>query len=295
MKKCFTIIELLACPATCPSKLAERSGKQFCHSGTRSRSSMTFTLIELLVVIAIIGILATMLLPAFKRSKSLAQERLCASNMRQQHLAFSVYAGNSNSYFFRDDTEMNPHPKLLDSLDKKDSFRNSFYCPQSYLMEPYAQSTSYNPAGASTSVINTDDNWTAGRISYAYFSYFVPQANPVQILTGQPITAAQHTPAVGIRWREAPGDSGVTWGFWPRGLKADGIYDPQIVVGGKPINPIALNAQPSERWIIADWWRKGAPALPHFRVGGVTGTGLNVIFLDGHCALPKGKPQDNYR
>ena len=259
-----------------------------------------FTIIELLVVIGIIGILATMLLPAFKRSKSLAQERLCASNMKQQHLAFAVYAGNNDSFFFRDDTEMNPHPKLLDSLDKKDSFRNAFYCPQSYLMEPYAQSTSYNPTGASTSVMNTDDNWTAGKISYAYFSYFVPQTNPEQVsISGQPITAAQQNPAVGIRWREAPGDgsgaSAVLWGFWPRGLKSDKIYDPQIVVTGKPINPIALNAKPEERWVIADWWRKGAPALPHFRVGGVTGTGLNVIFLDGHCDLPRGKPQDNYR
>ncbi len=246
-----------------------------------------FTIIELLVVIAIIAILASMLLPTFKRSKSLAQERLCASNMKQQQLAFAVYAENNNSYYFRDDVEMNPHPKLLDSLDKKDGFRNAFYCPQAYLMEPYAQSTQYNPTGASTSVINTDDNWTAGNISYAYFSYFYP-ANKA----GQTISPW----AVATRWREAPGDTGVTWGFWPRGIKADGIYDPIPPLGsGKPIPAAALTAKPSERWVISDWWRKGAPVFPHFRVGGAKGTGLNVIFLDGHCDLPKGKPQDNFR
>ncbi len=224
-----------------------------------SPGNRRFTLIELLVVIAIIGILAGMLLPALKRSKTMAQEKLCASNMRQLHIAMSVYAANNNSFFYRDECEHNAHPGLFNSMENKDILRSVSYCPQAYIMEVYAQNTTnYQPIGASDSVINTDDNWNAGRISYVYFSFYANKKHG------------------GQAWREAP--------FKSRGLKSDGVYG----------EATATSAQPSARWFLADFWRKGAP-FPHFRFGGAQGTGLNVAFLDGHCEMPKGKPQDNYR
>jgi len=218
-----------------------------------------FTLIELLVVIAIIAVLLTLTLPALKRAKSLAQERVCSSNMRQIHLALSVYAGNNGNAFPREPTEHNPHPDLLAALDEP-SLRPAFYCPQAELVEPYAQNTTnYQPVGDSDSIVNTDGNWTAGRISYVYFSFLANKKLGAQA------------------WREAP--------FKPRGLKSDGIY-------GEASGTKA--ATPSERWLLADFWRRGAP-LAHYRFAGLSGTGLNVLLLDGHCELPRGRPQDNFR
>src|SRR5579862_5089070 len=62
-----------------------------------------FTLIELLVVIAVIAILAAMLLPALSRAKAQAIRVDCENNVRQQLLAFTMYAGE-NKEFLPDDT-----------------------------------------------------------------------------------------------------------------------------------------------------------------------------------------------
>lgn len=57
-----------------------------------------FTLIELLVVIAVIAVLIAILLPALRSVKRQAQSLVCASNIRQLSLGFTMYQQDNNFF-----------------------------------------------------------------------------------------------------------------------------------------------------------------------------------------------------
>ena len=71
------------------------------HRTLRSGRALkrAFTLVELLVVIAVIAILASILFPVFALARNSARRTVCASNLRQTGLAFSLYQQDNDGRF----------------------------------------------------------------------------------------------------------------------------------------------------------------------------------------------------
>jgi type II secretory pathway pseudopilin PulG len=98
----------------------------------------SFTLIELLVVIAIIMILASMLMPVLEQARNGGYKVACLNNLKQMHLAHTMYTADNNKYFMNPNTSANVNNNhwvaLADSLDalKKGKMFDYVNHPDSY-------------------------------------------------------------------------------------------------------------------------------------------------------------------
>jgi prepilin-type N-terminal cleavage/methylation domain-containing protein/prepilin-type processing-associated H-X9-DG protein len=235
-----------------------RSGAGFASAAAAG----AFTLLELLVVIAIIALLAGLLMPGLARARSLAHEKVCASNLRQVSLTLRMYSDDYADFYPLDWTEHNPHSNMVSLLEHyQPGLISALYCPQAHFSERYARDPGYIPKGAVDSVIDIPTNRAGGNISYLYWSF---QTN-------------KFSAEASAYWRE-------TANFTPRQIRSGDVV---ALDAGKP----PLEASPSERWVMSDFFRQGAP-FPHARLHA---RGLNVVYLDGHVGLMRGRPRLEYR
>jgi prepilin-type N-terminal cleavage/methylation domain-containing protein/prepilin-type processing-associated H-X9-DG protein len=103
-----------------------------------------FTLIELLVVIAIIAILAAILFPVFAQAKAAAKKTACLSNVKQQGLAFYMYANDYDDYtvMFKNTPTVNANGDWVSNGDWYDLLQpyiknfGVVFCPDRSLVDP---------------------------------------------------------------------------------------------------------------------------------------------------------------
>lgn len=94
-----------------------------------------FTLLEMVIVVAIIGILMTMLIPAFKYGRELSWEQGCKSNLRQIGSAWLTVAAEEGGYIRSGIARANEDPRLPFAYEERwvsTSERDSdkvWYCP----------------------------------------------------------------------------------------------------------------------------------------------------------------------
>ncbi|NWG76649.1 MAG: type II secretion system protein [Rubrivivax sp.] len=90
------------------------------------------TLLELLVVLAIIGLLASLIFPAFAQAKARAREAVCTSNMRQVGMAVQAYISDYHGL----------PPYLHRMLDTGHAAGDVLVCPS----DPLADTMGYGEA-----------------------------------------------------------------------------------------------------------------------------------------------------
>lgn len=73
------------------SQFQAADGQRFWRGDLLKQPANAFTLIELLVVVSIIGLLVSIVLPALEHARDAAKAAVCAHNLRQLGLGFSMY------------------------------------------------------------------------------------------------------------------------------------------------------------------------------------------------------------
>ncbi len=137
------------------------------------RKTKNFTLIELLIVIAVIAVLLSMLLPALNKAREAGQRTVCASNLRQNFLAYASYANDQvwypasselasldyqqGAWYWKIAPYLMPALPKVASWEQCAAFRNSstFRCPNTVIppgnldMSSYAVNAFLNLNGVS--------------------------------------------------------------------------------------------------------------------------------------------------
>lgn len=71
----------------------------FCFNRPKLHKISAFTLVELLVVISIIAMLLAILIPSLQKARETAKRTICASNLKQLGMGWSLYASDNKNAF----------------------------------------------------------------------------------------------------------------------------------------------------------------------------------------------------
>lgn len=236
-----------------PASLWGNAGRTLtCASG--------FTLIELLVVVAIIGILAAMLMPALSGALEQGRSTSCKSNLRQLHLANSLYAADHGRY-------------VPGSTDIFSSQLNRWHGNRTDPSAPFVGTN-----GPLACYLGTDGNIRACPSMYRYFSSANSQSGFEAGCGGYGYNM------VGVGSQAFI--NGYNEDSVKNGMAPEGINDPaHTVMFADAAFPQPLGNNPTfliEYSFIEPYTSLGSTAMPsvHFRHIGQA----NVVWCDGHVS-----------
>lgn len=239
-----------------------------------------FTLIELLVVIAIIGILASILFPAFARARENARRASCMSNMKQLGLGLLQYsqdydeklpAGVIGSFFNSQPLGLGWAGQIYPYIKSAQIFK----CPSDSFVPPSttdsAISYSYNLA-----IVRNGDDCTSGVFDTGIngtISKFNATAKTVMLveITGTPANLSAANESGGAT------SSGYTNWY-------------SSVTEGYGINPI-YNGIPTTPKFVTGQMSRGVPGgsgLDPDKLNGRHLNGSNYLLVDGHVKWLRG-------
>ena len=226
------------------------------------RSKTAFTLIELLVVVAIIALLISILLPSLSAARRSAKTVICASNLRQIAIGWSIYAQDNR------DMSIAARPDRLGGDDvyfvgNGHKYRPRWLIALGAAVEIYA----FNQPSRENIHQNVDNrllvcpqvnDWTSERnSSYGYnYQYLTTGCVPFSSACGRAglNEAAINRPTECILFGDAAiYDSGAFSGVTPGLYESNSLFPPSVTI---------------------------AFAFPtsHFRHNGQK----NIVFVDGH-------------